>query len=126
MTSRKQPGVAFWAAVVVVVVLVAYPLSFGPACWISSRAQPSGQVVSVVYYPVIRLFGALPESLNRAVAAYILLGLAPDKSFATDPRGIRFIRLLPLTSQSQTFRRDQSYPLPGCRRRRILAANCCV
>jgi hypothetical protein len=34
MTShRKKPGVAFWATVVVVVVLVAYPLSFGPACW---------------------------------------------------------------------------------------------
>ena len=31
MTDRKKPGVAFWATVVVVVVLVAYPLSFGPA-----------------------------------------------------------------------------------------------
>jgi hypothetical protein len=32
MTNRKQPGVAFWATVVVVAVLVGYPLSFGPAC----------------------------------------------------------------------------------------------
>src|SRR5262245_22978664 len=31
--SHKKPGVAFWATVVVVVVLVAYPLSFGLACW---------------------------------------------------------------------------------------------
>src|SRR5262245_35249764 len=31
--TRKKPGVAFWATVVVVVVLVAYPLRFGPACW---------------------------------------------------------------------------------------------
>ena len=37
MTSRKQPGVAFWATVVVVVVLVVYPLSFGPACWLVSH-----------------------------------------------------------------------------------------
>ena len=29
-TDRKKPGVAFWTTVVVVVVLVAYPLSFGP------------------------------------------------------------------------------------------------
>jgi len=29
--SRKKPGVAFWATVVVVVVLVGYPLNFGPA-----------------------------------------------------------------------------------------------
>jgi hypothetical protein len=46
MTSRKKPGLAFWATVVVVVVLVAYPLSFGPACWITSRFQPSGEDVS--------------------------------------------------------------------------------
>jgi len=32
MTSPKKPGVAFWATVAVVAVLVAYPLSFGPVC----------------------------------------------------------------------------------------------
>ena len=31
---KKKPSVAFWATVVVVVVLVAYSLSFGPACWL--------------------------------------------------------------------------------------------
>jgi hypothetical protein len=33
-TSRKKPGVAFWATVLVVVVLVLYPLSVGPAEWL--------------------------------------------------------------------------------------------
>jgi hypothetical protein len=42
MTSRKNPGVAFWATVVVVVVLVAYPLSFGPACWWLSPPRIEG------------------------------------------------------------------------------------
>jgi len=32
---KKKPGVASRATVVVVVVLSAYPLSFGPACWFS-------------------------------------------------------------------------------------------
>jgi hypothetical protein len=33
--NQKQPGVAFWAAVVLVVALVvAYPLSLGPAIWL--------------------------------------------------------------------------------------------
>ena len=31
MADRKKPGVAFWATVVVVVALIAYPLSMGPA-----------------------------------------------------------------------------------------------
>jgi hypothetical protein len=41
MTDRKKPGVAFWATVVVVVVLVAYPLSFGPACWLFATSRPT-------------------------------------------------------------------------------------
>jgi hypothetical protein len=37
MTSRKKPGVAFWVAVVLVVALVAYPLSMAPAYWVLVR-----------------------------------------------------------------------------------------
>lgn len=37
MTSGKKPGVAL--TVVLFVLLVAYPLSFGPACWIVSRLE---------------------------------------------------------------------------------------
>jgi hypothetical protein len=33
-SAHKKSGVAFWATAVVVVALVGYPLSFGPACWI--------------------------------------------------------------------------------------------
>ena len=33
MTSR-QPSAAFWITVALVAVLVGYPLSFGPACWL--------------------------------------------------------------------------------------------
>jgi hypothetical protein len=31
--SRRKPGVAFWATVVVVGLPLLYVLSFGPACW---------------------------------------------------------------------------------------------
>ena len=46
MTDRKKPGVAFWATVALVVVLVGYPLSLGPACWINER---TGMPVSQGY-----------------------------------------------------------------------------
>jgi len=35
MSDRNKPGVTFWTTVVVGAALLAYPLSFGPACWIA-------------------------------------------------------------------------------------------
>jgi hypothetical protein len=52
MTSRKKPGVAFWATVALVVVLIGYPLSFGPACWISSHLNAGTRAVRVIYRPI--------------------------------------------------------------------------
>jgi hypothetical protein len=46
-SDRKPPGAAFWATVVVVVALVAYPLSFGPACWWFS--QPANDFTPLSY-----------------------------------------------------------------------------
>jgi hypothetical protein len=52
--SRKKPGMAFRAAVVMVVLLVLYPLSFGPACWIVSRMGiPSAPWLPLVYRPLL-------------------------------------------------------------------------
>ena len=48
----KQPGVAFWATVVVVVVLVAYPLSVGLAFWLVDSGLISERSVSPVYRPL--------------------------------------------------------------------------
>ena len=63
MTARKKPGLAFWAAVALVVVLVAYPISFGPACWwfsapVSSRIEwiawegPDPLCPPQIYWPI--------------------------------------------------------------------------
>ena len=35
--QKKKPTAGFWITVALVVALVAYPLSFGPACWIEAR-----------------------------------------------------------------------------------------
>jgi hypothetical protein len=48
MTDRKKPGVGFWATVVVVVVLL-YPISFGPACWSADRKLISERSVAKGY-----------------------------------------------------------------------------
>jgi hypothetical protein len=52
---RKKPGVAYWATVVVVVLLMGYPLSFGPACWWFSAPRSDGTWL-------INLNDALPQA----------------------------------------------------------------
>jgi hypothetical protein len=80
-SSRKKPGVAFWATVVVVVVLVllAYPLSFGPACWIVARPgtseQDFGPVLRTIYWPLGRIIYRRTPIASPALVWYVKLGL---------------------------------------------------
>jgi hypothetical protein len=55
MTDRKQPGVAFWATVMVVVLLALYPLSIGPVIWLADREMLPERVaepVAVIFFPL--------------------------------------------------------------------------
>ena len=54
--DRKKPGVAFWATVVAVVALLAYPLSFGPACWAVDRGSIAARPVAKVFRPILALY----------------------------------------------------------------------
>jgi hypothetical protein len=79
--DRKKPGVAFWASVVLVVGL-AYPLSIGPAGWITSRAGfPSA--VPTAYRPILLAVDSAPGPVQRFVYRYADV-------FA--PRGHHFLR----------------------------------
>jgi len=62
MTDRKHPSVAFWITVALVAVLVGYPLSFGPACWISSHTNRGMRAINIIYQPLMRVWwrGAAP------------------------------------------------------------------
>jgi hypothetical protein len=71
----KKPGVSFWATVVVVVLLVAYPLSFGPACWIASRVNSRTRTLPAFYRPLISAMST-SETIYRAGKWYSELGAA--------------------------------------------------
>ncbi len=73
MTSRKQPSAAFWATVVVVVALVAYPLSFGPACWINSRIGRGDQLVANAYQPILSVAWRGPRAVRQICEWYAFL-----------------------------------------------------
>ena len=81
MTDRKKPGLAFWATVVVVIALVAYPLSFGPACWMRTRFRDSAvwDATDVFYSPILALWSqTYPDWCGRGISWYANLGTAPQ------------------------------------------------
>jgi len=86
MTSdRKKPGLTFWATVVVVVVLVGYPLSFGPACWVNHATGIGTSTIPIVYRPIVRLAGRqwnYPKFYrtrwNSIIVWYARLGIRGD------------------------------------------------
>jgi hypothetical protein len=50
MTDRTKPGMAFWATVVVVVAMILYPLSMGPAFYLADWLGNTSFMV--VYVPL--------------------------------------------------------------------------
>ena len=77
MTAEpRKPTAAFWL-MLALLALLAYPLSVGPACWISSRAGRGEQLVTATFRPLMRLCEASKSSaLDRMVAWYSEIGAA--------------------------------------------------
>ncbi len=78
MTYRKKPTPGFWLIVALVVALVGYPASFGPACWwFSPRVGLTGDCVDApaIYLPVGRLYLAVEHGgwIERTIAWYATL-----------------------------------------------------
>ena len=73
----KKPGVTFWAAVFAAVALVAYPLSFGPACWLASRHVAFVGLLPRVYRPIICVWDHSPRFVGEFLGWYTSVG-APD------------------------------------------------
>ena len=77
--ERKKPGVAFWATVVVVVALVAYPLSWGPWCWYAHAVAHDRKLMWVGFYlPLAKLSWSGPAWISKPYNAYINWWI-PDK-----------------------------------------------
>ena len=80
--ANKKPGVAFWVTVGVVLLLV-YPVSFGPACWVYSRTAESESWATVwdtanrIYYPILKQWNG-EGTVSRAIDWYANLGSAAE------------------------------------------------
>jgi hypothetical protein len=83
-TDQKKSGVAFWATIGVVVLLVAYPLSFGPACWVVSRANAGADWVQFCHRPIISGLSINETRLSAVIQWYSRLGAAPGWKWVPD------------------------------------------
>jgi hypothetical protein len=88
-TDRKKPGVAFWATVVVVValVLLAYPLSFGPACRIFGPVHAIDDEFCTFFRPLLIALQHCPQPVRNGARWYFELWLPPDLKFLGEPHG---------------------------------------
>jgi hypothetical protein len=106
MTERK-PSIGFWLTVAVLVALVAYPLSAGPAYWLWYRgALPGSDWAFRVYSP---LFAASSRNthIREALFWYVSFGF-PDEN--------PIVELIFLKAEYKwSTRRHQSEPFEhGC------------
>ena len=76
-TDRNSPGAGFWLTIVAVVAL-AYPVSLGPSCWVSSRRGVGASVVSVVYRPMLVAADVSPRPAWDFIRWYSEVGAAPS------------------------------------------------
>jgi hypothetical protein len=71
-------GTAFWCAVAACL-LLAYALTFGPACWISERTGIGSRAISVLYSPIVRAAEAGPQRAGQIIYWYASLGARPER-----------------------------------------------
>lgn len=73
-SSRKKSGVAFWATVGLVVVLVGYPLSIGPFVWLHSHGYLSLNSANIVarsfYRPIAWIYRQGPQPVSDVIEWY--------------------------------------------------------
>jgi len=74
MTTDRKPSAAFWITVALVAVLVGYPLSFGPACWLVSWTGRGSEFLPTIYHPMLLAWESGPHSLGDALLGYTRLG----------------------------------------------------
>ncbi len=77
MTDRKKPSAALWITVALVVALMAYPLSFGPACWIASHCGQNQLIFESAYIPLIWIANRKPSAWDL-LRPYAKCGMPDD------------------------------------------------
>src|SRR5690349_5417611 len=85
--QKKKPTAGFWITVALVAVLVGYPLSFGPACWLASHTRIGREMVAAAYQPLIRWWAYGPKPISRSLEWWMGRTRASEWHWDTGPDG---------------------------------------
>ncbi len=78
--QKKKPTAGLWITIALIVVLVGYPLSIGPALYVATR-RPNPEAAIEIVWPVYRPLGALAEHFPRLrdlMHSYVSHWVFPD------------------------------------------------
>jgi len=73
--SDRQPSAIVVATIVLVAAVLLYPVSFGPAVWLTARGHVQKSTVESVYWPMIWAAGHGPSPLRRAALWWGSIGV---------------------------------------------------
>jgi hypothetical protein len=72
--NERPASAGFWTTIFVAAALFVYPLSFGPACWITSHAETGETMLSEIYKPILWIRWNGPEAISEAIDFYSHIG----------------------------------------------------
>lgn len=92
METRRRGWV--WIVAAVAIMAIAYPLSFGPACWVSSHTSSDArnarsEWVSTIYQPILWLTVHSPSRVQMMIYDYASVGADPGWGLVAEPATCR-------------------------------------
>lgn len=88
--SEHRPSPRVWGFATLALLLV-YPLSFGPACWLKSRlGTGQSQTLNLVYAPVLWIHRRAPSTVRWGLLEYANLGCGKHSAYLVNEGVIEF------------------------------------
>lgn len=81
IVNRRERWAKWTAIEMAIAVLVGYPLSFGPACWINLRTGSGGRAIGAFYGPIGWLHSYGGDALAGVIATWANIGSDDDQRF---------------------------------------------
>ena len=83
MSDGRKTPLGPWVAVLIGLPVL-YVVSFGPACWTTSRTNSGAGIIPVVYAPIVKCLSSKKMWLRWTVSKFSTLGAPPEWTWRPD------------------------------------------